>query len=1196
MALKSIAELENKLSHKAGQVQSMGQRYRSLEQEHVKTNEILELAYNFMSTRGLMEDFEQFLATFLSSSASPPGSPLTVQRESSLEGQVEVLSAAVRQGDSGMVLRFFDNLDTRVTDKREAAGQDGGGAGQDGPAAAAKEPVSKKQPRSLEGKNEDTEGKSSKVNVGKNPQAAPKKQLSIEGSAAMETITSRPFGSMDYIPKSIADDRKITVDYVLKNGGALSDDVRKKIIGMPFNSSSTIPESVRDDRSAFFEVFENLSPAVKEEMQSMALDKSGEERTLGPPPVHVLAEVQTRRFGNESHVPLAIQNDRRAFLSNLFEHGNATIGGINEALSMPYNNSTEIPTSVMSDRSDTVRWMFGDILEEQNPEPENEPAKTRPDNTDAEEKSDRPDDQNDTLPRPEFSRIEVVDHMPYKGSMDIPSSIRHDRRELLSCVYEAPVHTIPILVDFVICPHNFGTEQYEHAPEHIQVDRLSVLNVLFGDDVTALVAIHSRPFDGMAKAPKHIERDRQQILQIVLQAEEITDEICELALNSHYEGDTQSNESTTLNKVQADRSETIKILIERSAPTEEDIEAERLTQEGMQLKEKIMTLPFLDLFEVPESVRNDREEMMALFFDNVDTTEEEVREILLNASYAGSPIVPSTIAQDRHARIAILLGLSDMDSEVKVEVDDNGNTVISSPTHAMPPVNSEKAKALIAQQESDIHQLLNAPFMGSDEVPTAVRHDREITLRFVMDNPDMELTELRSHILNASYNDMVDVPNSIREDREQQLDILLQSDEEPPASPEQSKIANSAAAAADENENSNTDDVQNHAEPEQQQKPEAENDAQQKPEAENEAQQKEDNVNSADLGSSKPTEDTNSTKLTIVDLETKGNVVEPDTPDAQRQEGPSANVVDDVPSSPASPTHSKGNEGGNQEVQNLKPVSDPTCIAPASPNGPEGFPSGAEEIPLSRKDEMKELSEKMKKVPFSEAVALDDLPPSIRDERDTIIDLAMQNFETPGELEEAVDCMFYMGSSIIPPPILTYRKNLVNTVLNKSLLPLPKTIGDPWEEEELLKLYDKILSQNFGDSGTNIPEAVVADREARWVNVKSCINPDKILEGSVTDDDIETLIEAVVLDAAFQGVSGGDIPEEVIIDRRNTLALIFPAKEEKVKGSTSGQGDKGELQDGSTLSSSHMEDELALKEKQLEEKIKALEQLEASLS
>ena len=51
-----------------------------------------------------------------------------------------------------------------------------------------------------------------------------------------------------------------------------------------------------------------------------------------------------------------------------------------------------------------------------------------------------------------------------------------------------------------------------------------------------------------------------------------------------------------------------------------------------------------------------------------------------------------------------------------------------------------------------------------------------------------------------------------------------------------------------------------------------------------------------------------------------------------------------------------------------------------------------------------------------------------------------------------------------------------------------------------------------------------------------------------------------------------------------------------MKGSTSGQGDKGELQDGSTLSSSHMEDELALKEKQLEEKIKALEQLEASLS
>ena len=64
--------------------------------------------------------------------------------------------------------------------------------------------------------------------------------------------------------------------------------------------------------------------------------------TLPAPPIKMLVEVQSRKFSTESFIPIAVQQDRRRFLSFLFENGDTTYERVKSALALPYNSGDKI--------------------------------------------------------------------------------------------------------------------------------------------------------------------------------------------------------------------------------------------------------------------------------------------------------------------------------------------------------------------------------------------------------------------------------------------------------------------------------------------------------------------------------------------------------------------------------------------------------------------------------------------------------------------------------------------------------------------------------------------------------------------------------------------------------------------------------------------------------------------------------------
>jgi hypothetical protein len=166
-------------------------------------------------------------------------------------------------------------------------------------------------------------------------------------------------------------------------------------------------------------------------------------------------------------------------------------------------------------------------------------------------------------------------------------------------------------------------------------------------------------------------------------------------------------------------------------------------------------------------------------------------------------------------------------------------------------------------------------------------------------------------------------------------------------------------------------------------------------------------------------------------------------------------------------------------------------------------------------------------------------------------------------------------------------------------LPLPDSLEDPWESEALCALKSKIMGQEYDGSAIGVPEAILADRKGLWDLVKQELKPNDIIEGTVTDDVALAVAEVLLEHTPFQNVE--DVPNAVLEDRQRSLHILFPSSnlfapmaENEAgmdDGPTTVEQDDGALD----LSQSRVEDELANKEKVLEDKIKALEALEKSM-
>ena len=163
------------------------------------------------------------------------------------------------------------------------------------------------------------------------------------------------FLSMEYIPKSIKIDREEIIELALRHG-KVDDELEDKIRTMPFNSSEHIPDSVHKDRENGLKLLLKYSSILEDAAQEMS---KNDVPTLPAPPIKVLVQVQSRKFSSESFIPIAVQQDRRRFLSFLFENGDTTYERVKNALALPYNSGDTIPPEIRNDRIDAIELLFG---------------------------------------------------------------------------------------------------------------------------------------------------------------------------------------------------------------------------------------------------------------------------------------------------------------------------------------------------------------------------------------------------------------------------------------------------------------------------------------------------------------------------------------------------------------------------------------------------------------------------------------------------------------------------------------------------------------------------------------------------------------------------------------------------------------------------------------------------------------------
>ena len=438
--------------------------------------------------------------------------------------------------------------------------------------------------------------------------------------------------------------------------------LKHKIRTMPFNSSEHIPESVHKDRENGLKLLLKYSSILEDAAQETS---KNDVSTLPAPPIKMLVEVQSRKFSTESFIPIAVQQDRRRFLSFLFENGDTTYERVKNALALPYNSGDTIPPEIQSDRIDAIGLLFENAdferhgitfpLHKPNPgEDKNEKGMGEHQSNGEQVKDigekreeDEEKDAELVLNAPSVEMAASVNSHPFQGKTMVPPEIKQDRQILLSKIYEEKKHTFKSLVSIVTDPFNGEVD----IPAIVSKDRIGCINLLFGQDAAHLIQVKSQPFGGMAKPPAVVLRDRQKTVQLVLENEEFDDDDYNRILVMPFDEKKNVPES-----IIQDRMNTIHILMKRYDLTPEEIREEELGHARKVAQKKIELLPFSGLVDtVPASVLKDREESLDIIFNAAEYPEQQIRHLVLTSSYAGSTFIPEAILTDRHARLALLL-------------------------------------------------------------------------------------------------------------------------------------------------------------------------------------------------------------------------------------------------------------------------------------------------------------------------------------------------------------------------------------------------------------------------------------------------------------------------------------------------------------------------------------------------------------
>ena len=187
----------------AREKQQLTKKLQRKNSEHVAAKEKLELAHNFLNDKGLTDDFQKYLRVY----SSPPkgdkdkgakrnynANKNNSTTDFDVEGKVEALSAAVRDGDSKLVSKFFDNLETENGDDK---------LNLDGSA-------DKKQAKVIANNHDLREVLDD---------AGEENENEVETKEEIEKLyANMKFLSMEYIPKSIKIDREEIIELALRHG------------------------------------------------------------------------------------------------------------------------------------------------------------------------------------------------------------------------------------------------------------------------------------------------------------------------------------------------------------------------------------------------------------------------------------------------------------------------------------------------------------------------------------------------------------------------------------------------------------------------------------------------------------------------------------------------------------------------------------------------------------------------------------------------------------------------------------------------------------------------------------------------------------------------------------------------------------------------------------------------------------------
>ena len=144
-----------------------------------------------------------------------------------------------------------------------------------------------------------------------------------------------------------------------------------------------------------------------------------------------------------------MQQDRRRFLSFLFENGDTTYERVKNALALPYNSGDAIPPEIRSDRIDAIGLLFENAdfeghgiafpLHKPNPgEDKNEKGvgEHQPNGEEVKgigekKEEDEEKDAELVLNAPSVEMAASVNSHPFQGKTMVPPEIKQDRQILL---------------------------------------------------------------------------------------------------------------------------------------------------------------------------------------------------------------------------------------------------------------------------------------------------------------------------------------------------------------------------------------------------------------------------------------------------------------------------------------------------------------------------------------------------------------------------------------------------------------------------------------------------------------------------------------------------------------------------------------------------------------------------------------------